>query len=932
TAQQKVAVKVSVTDDVGVGKVKWAAGTQGESYFTNSGTEIANDSIVNITSNGYYTFYAEDQVGNKQVYTLNVTNVDLTAPVIDIQVSPETTVGLTANVTINYGDSTIKQYKVGTSNATWSTYTNTFAISSYTILTNNWQNADGTITIYAKGKDTAGNEVIVQKKVVSLDLDRPKVPVINSNAGYATLTSNGVKFNAETTIVYDNRTDIDNYYSIDNGSTWKSYTGMFTYPSGTIIAKSIKKTTGLETVVSRTIGMPVDAVTTQAYDGNDTTGMPGSGSYYLEVDSSMIGSKIRVKWYSREYSNGFPVYLRFMDQSNQQISFVTRNYGTYDDIYTIPANTKKIKYESTSSANYLYEIQPSNEPTFTAVNGYILVTADPTKSIKEPYQNVTIGYFSTSVQRLYRIGTTGNWLNYNDQPVKVNHGQTIYAKGIDQYGNETRIVSSYTVNVLDAVKKESFDNNDATGMPGSGTYYIDVDTSVVGSKIRVKWYSQAYSNGFPVYLRFMDQNNQQISFVTRNYGNFDDIYTIPANTKRIKYESTSSANYLYEIQVGNEPTFSATNGYMLLTADPTKAIRQPYQNVTINYFPTSVIKLYRIGASGTWQNYNNQPIIVNNGEIIYAKGIDQYGNESRVISSYTSNTPDAIKKESYDNNDITNMAGSGIYYMEVDSSMVGRRIRVRWYSSTYSNGDPMYIRFLDSNKNEISYVTRNYGTFDDIYTIPSNTKWIKYQATGGNNLYEIQPSNEPTFTPTNGYMLLHANIANAIREPYQMIVINYFPTSVQKLYRIGTVGEWLNYNNEAVKVNHGLTIYAKGIDVNGVETRIISSYTSNVADAIKKESYDGNDATSMAGSGNYFVQVDSSSEGKKLRVRWYSSTYSNGDPMYIRFLDSNKNEISFVTRNYGTYDDQYNIPINTRWIRYQATGGNNLYELNVINP
>lgn len=46
---------------------------QGESYFTNNGTSIPNNSVVKITENDYYTFYAEDKVGNKQEYTLNIT-------------------------------------------------------------------------------------------------------------------------------------------------------------------------------------------------------------------------------------------------------------------------------------------------------------------------------------------------------------------------------------------------------------------------------------------------------------------------------------------------------------------------------------------------------------------------------------------------------------------------------------------------------------------------------------------------------------------------------------------------------------------------------------------------------------------------------------------------------------------------------------------
>ena len=36
----------------------------------------------------------------------------------------------------------------------------------------------------------------------------------------------------------------------------------------------------------------------------------------------------------------------------------------------------------------VYEISPSNEPTFSLQNNYMLLHADPTKSIHNPYQMI----------------------------------------------------------------------------------------------------------------------------------------------------------------------------------------------------------------------------------------------------------------------------------------------------------------------------------------------------------------------------------------------------------------------------------------------------------------------------------------------------------------------------------------------------------------
>ncbi|HHX17190.1 MAG TPA: hypothetical protein GX725_04730, partial [Mollicutes bacterium] len=492
TKTTQLGIKVSVTDDVRVSKVKWAKGILGESYFKTKGVEVQNNSVVNIAENDYYTFYAEDGVGNKQVYTINVENIDLTPPSIEITATPDKAVGVESTIAIDYGDATTKQYKIGNS-AVWINYTSPFKITSYTVLSNNVHNDDGTVTIYAKGKDSVGNEIVVTKKIVNLDLDMPKAPTITSSAGYPVLKSYGVDLDATTTITYDNRSDIDNFYSLDNGVTWLTYKGEFQSLEGTIKAKSVKRDTGLTAEVTKQINMPTDALKSQAYDGNDSTRLTDQTNKYMKVDPSMHGKKIRVLL-GHSYKNpSVASTIRFLNENKVEISNVVASsiIGTFERIYTIPVGTVWIKYESERFATYntyLYEIEPSNEPTFSVTNGYMLLHADPTKAIRSPYQMVSINYFPTSVQRLYRIGDTGEWLNYEDKPVWVNQGETIYSKGIDKYGNETRLVSNYTVNVTDSITSPAYDGNPETyfHLPLTSQYKLRVDSSMQGKKIVLK--------------------------------------------------------------------------------------------------------------------------------------------------------------------------------------------------------------------------------------------------------------------------------------------------------------------------------------------------------------------------------------------------------------------------------------------------------------
>lgn len=65
---------------------------------------------------------------------------------------------------------------------------------------------------------------------------------------------------------------------------------------------------------------------------------------------------------------------------------------------------------------------------------------------------------------------------------------------------------------------------------------------------------------------------------------------------------------------------------------------------------------------------------------------------------------------------------------------------------------PIYIKFLDQNKNLISTLTNNVTTVqDNAYNIPNGTAWILYQADPNpsyyqyGKIYEIAPANEPTF-------------------------------------------------------------------------------------------------------------------------------------------------------------------------------------------
>ena len=391
------------------------------------------------------------------------------------------------------------------------------------------------MTIYAKGTDTAGNEQIVAEKILTLDIDAPATPVIESNYGYPILTEYGVKLDGATTITYDTRNDITNLYSIDNGKTWKEYTGTFSIPgAGTVIAKSVKAT-GLETVVTKTIGIPSDALGVEAYDGDESTFISTFSAKYMQVDPSVWGKKVRVKAQSRWFESQS---IKFLDENNTVIySDSLRGdvtIQTYDKIYTMPENTAKIQLYTNSNTFLIYEVQLLNEPIINEI--YPLLTE---YRVEQRDGTVQIWYDSTSVQRLYKIDD-GNWQEYKNQQVNLALGMTIYAKGIDKYGNETTI-SSYTGRD-DSLAPEAYDGDLSTYAPGGDrkNVYIDIDKSAWGKIIKLY-----YLNGYHG-TAFLDSNGTESGW--QDSRSLTVTRTIPENTTRLRLYFNEGGG-LYEIEL-----------------------------------------------------------------------------------------------------------------------------------------------------------------------------------------------------------------------------------------------------------------------------------------------------------------------------------------------------------------------------------------------
>lgn len=76
----EVTASFTIDNKVSISSKKWASGNKDVSYFKNSGNTLASNNKFTVSENGVYTVYVKDSYGNETVNTINITNIDKTAP------------------------------------------------------------------------------------------------------------------------------------------------------------------------------------------------------------------------------------------------------------------------------------------------------------------------------------------------------------------------------------------------------------------------------------------------------------------------------------------------------------------------------------------------------------------------------------------------------------------------------------------------------------------------------------------------------------------------------------------------------------------------------------------------------------------------------------------------------------------------------------
>ena len=211
------------------------------------------------------------------------------------------------------------------------------------------------VIITAQGKQ--------KEKVVCVKLEElPKSPVIATNVGYPILTENGVITKDKIEIEYDKNQNLENYYSIDNGVTWKKYTEPIELITGPLIAKSQFKDSESYVQTKANIAMPTDYIKAESYDGDySTSSIVENGKIYF--DESVKGKNIRIK-YKMSYPGSIALIFKDVDGNGIEgyiyypVYSYQPDYKPYDDIIIkIPENACLLQTNSNGIA--IYEIRKS---------------------------------------------------------------------------------------------------------------------------------------------------------------------------------------------------------------------------------------------------------------------------------------------------------------------------------------------------------------------------------------------------------------------------------------------------------------------------------------------------------------------------------------------------------------------------------------------
>ena len=557
-----------------------------------------------------------------------------------------------------------------------------------------------------------------ETKIENVEIGTVKV---STTASYPTLTHYGIVLETMLTLDYEKQEGTSPYYSVDNGENWIKYTKSVKVSGTSVQAKLIRDESKREgNVVTNSISTATDALGINAYDGDESTSFDTTTNKILNVDSSMSGKKINIYGYVKSSGGTNNIYIEAYNSNDEMLSQLVKGRTssgtmTFRENFDIPNGTTYIKFYTKSKTSLIYELKIIDNPVINVESVYPIIT---NYGINKGYNMIDINYFSTGVKKEYKIDD-GDWIEYPNKKIKLNLDQTIYARSFDKNGVESTISEYTSVLPSDALGVNAYDGNESTSFDTTTNKILKVDSTMNGKKVNIYGYVKSSGGTNNIYIEAYNSNNEMLSQLVKGRTSsgtmtFREDFEIPNGTTYIKFYTKSSSSLIYEIRHLNEPQYKVISNYTKITPDK---VIVGYSDIEINYFDTSVEKVYKIN-DGEWKNYNSK-IKLEYGDTLYSKGKDKDGVETPV-SSYTSALPsDALGYNAYDDDTSSYFTSSNskIYLSE---DMVGKNIAIKVVCGYAFNVDFYSDTEKISSTNYVS-TTRNISI-----KVPENAKYIVF--------------------------------------------------------------------------------------------------------------------------------------------------------------------------------------------------------------
>ena len=386
-AKSKYTINVSSSDTgSGIKVKKYASGSQTASYFKSSGTTFTGNSF-NVTANGTYTVYIEDNSGNTTVKTITIDKIDNAIPNISSFTSSSnwaTTNTISATVTDSLAG--VVSYAFTNSNTeptSWTTI-NTNK-SAYTVT--NTVNSNG--TYYVWFMDSASNIASKSVNVTKVDKTKPVCTI-------ATPTS--VVYGSTTTVTVsctDNASMPSQNLSTSNFTTSNNTVAQITAVSApTAITNGYKYTLTVKGVGvgSYNISMNAGVIKDSAGNTNDKVTSSNGSVTAKNISSTTITLNpttyvydgkaktptVTVKDGSTTLTSGTHYTVSYKNNTNVGTATVTitgkGNYqGTVDKTFTITKANSSISL-SPKTATYTGSAIAANTASVTGTTGAVTYT------------------------------------------------------------------------------------------------------------------------------------------------------------------------------------------------------------------------------------------------------------------------------------------------------------------------------------------------------------------------------------------------------------------------------------------------------------------------------------------------------------------------------------------------------------------------------